>query len=240
MASVVSVPNLEVRSLNVSGVSRLENGDRLKRPEFHRRYLAMADVKKAELIEGIVYMPSPVRIQAHGRPHQMINTWLGTYWAGTPGTDCGGNTSLLLDLDNEPQPDACLRVVESLGGTSRVTEGDYLEGPPELIVEIAGSSANYDLHQKRAVYARSGVQEYAVWRTEDGAFDWWELMDGDYVEIASEGDEGTIHSRMFPGLLLNRKALLEGRLSDVLRDLHRAMESPEHEAFRSRLAAAGG
>ncbi len=133
----------------------------------------MPEVKKAELIEGTVYMPSPVRVQAHSRPHPMINTWLGTYWAHPPGTDCGNNASIFLDLDNEPQPDAYLRLTEAAGGKSRETASDYLEGPPELIVEIAASSASsassasYDLHQKKAVYARSDVQEYIAWRTED-------------------------------------------------------------------------
>ncbi|MEB3275024.1 MAG: hypothetical protein VKJ85_14675 [Prochlorothrix sp.] len=31
----------------------LENGDRLSRPEFERRYQAMSHLKKAELIEGV-------------------------------------------------------------------------------------------------------------------------------------------------------------------------------------------
>lgn len=194
---------------------RLENGDRLKRPEFHRRYQAMPEVKKAELIEGTVYMPSPVRVKAHSRPHQMINTWLGTYWARTPGTDCGDNASIFLDLDNEPQPDAYLRLTEAAGGKSRETRSDYLEGPPELIVEIAGSSASYDLHPKKAVYARSGVQEYVVWRTEEGALDWWELVEGEYTPLPKDA-VGRIQSRVFPGLILDVPALLAGDLRKVL------------------------
>lgn len=39
----------------------LENGDRLTRSEFERRYHAMSSVKKAELIEGMVYMFSVLR-----------------------------------------------------------------------------------------------------------------------------------------------------------------------------------
>ena len=38
----------------------LEHGDHLTREEFERRYEAMPHVRKAELIEGVVYMPSPV------------------------------------------------------------------------------------------------------------------------------------------------------------------------------------
>lgn len=109
----------------------LENGDRLPRPEFERRYAAMPQVKKAELIEGIVYMPSPVRVRQHGRPHALVMGWLSNYWAATPGVDLCDNTTVRLDLDNEPQPDALLRIE---GGTSRISEDDYIEGSPELVV----------------------------------------------------------------------------------------------------------
>ena len=50
----------------------LENGDRLSRHEFERCYTAMPNVKKAELIEGVVYVPSPVRSKSHGKPHAAI------------------------------------------------------------------------------------------------------------------------------------------------------------------------
>src|SRR6478672_945884 len=87
-------------------VPPLDHGDRLTRPEFERRYDAMPGLKKAELIEGTVYMPSPVRHGHHSRPHASLMAWLGQYWMVTPGIDVGDNGSLRLDLDNEPQPDA--------------------------------------------------------------------------------------------------------------------------------------
>lgn len=40
-------------------VPPLENGDRLSRAEFERRYAAMPHVKNAELINQTVYMSSP-------------------------------------------------------------------------------------------------------------------------------------------------------------------------------------
>src|SRR3954471_14731961 len=92
-------------------VPELENGDRLTRSEFERRYESMMDLKKAELIEGIVYMPSPVRHGRHGHPHNHVSTWLGVYEAGTPGVEAGDNATIRLDLDNEPQPDAYLIIV---------------------------------------------------------------------------------------------------------------------------------
>ena len=133
----------------------LENGDRLTRSDFEQRYDAMPHVKKAELIEGIVYMPSPVRVRSHGKPHGQIMGWIGMYSAATPGVDFADNTTLRLDPDNEPQPDAMLWIDAAAGGHARVSDDDYLEGSPELIVEVAASSASYDLHVKREVYRRA-------------------------------------------------------------------------------------
>lgn len=215
-------------------VPKLQNGDCLTRPEFHRRYLAMPELKKAELIEGVVYMPSPVRVKAHSRPHQVINTWLGTYWISTPGTDCCDNGSVFLDFDNEPQPDACLRIVEAAGGSSRIRADDYLEGPPELIVEIAASSVSYDLHQKKEAYRRNGVCEYAVWRTEDQALDWWKLEQGEYVPLQPD-DAGRLCSSVFPGLVLDVPALLADRLPDVLTSLQQGIASAGHAQFVAQL-----
>ncbi|MDR5639075.1 Uma2 family endonuclease, partial [Thermosynechococcus sp. PP42] len=141
----------------------LESGDRLTRDEFERRYAAMPQLKKAELIEGIVYVASPLRYRSHGQPHLFLITWLGTYCAATPGVEAADAPTIRLDADNEPQPDAILRL--SHGGRSRITADDYIEGAPELVVEIAASSAAYDLHDKLRVYRRNGVQEYLVWCT---------------------------------------------------------------------------
>lgn len=163
----------------------LENGDRLTRRKFERRYAAMPQVKKAELkaelIEGIVYMASPRCYRRHGQPHLFITTWLGTYCAATPGVSAADASTVRLDADNEPQPDAILRLEQ--GGTSRISDDDYLEGVPELVVEVAASSASYDLHDKLRVYRRNGVQDYIVWRTDDRQLDWFDLQAGDYQPL---------------------------------------------------------
>ena len=129
-------------------VPSLEPGDRLTRDEFERRYQAMPELKKAELIEGVVYMPSPVRVRRHGRPHARIITWLGHYEAKTPGVEVADNTTARLDLDNEPQPDAMLYIAPECGGQVRIGPEDYIEAAPELVVEVASSSASYDRHTK--------------------------------------------------------------------------------------------
>ncbi len=156
----------------------LEHGDTLTRDEFERRYHAMPNVKKAELIEGRVYMPSPVRRKNHCEPDSTLITWLGVYRAATPGVRAANNGTVRLDEYNEPQPDADLRIDEACGGQSRVSADDYLEGAPELAVEIAASSAVYDLREKQEVYRRNGVREYIVWHTVTKQVHWFSLEAG--------------------------------------------------------------
>jgi Uma2 family endonuclease len=214
----------------------LEPGDRLTRAEFERRYDAMPQLKKAELIEGVVYMPSPVRYRHHGLPTRFLSTWLGTYQAATPGIGGGDNSTIRLDLDNEPQPDLCLFIDPLFGGMVRITADDYLEGALDLAVEVASSSASYDLNVKLDVYRRNGIQEYLVWRVLDGAIDWFQLGEGQYHR-QSPGADGFLHSAVFPGLWLDPAALLAADLARVLAVLQTGTASPEHAAFVAKLAA---
>ena len=175
----------------------LESGDRLTRAEFERRYAAMPHIQKAELIEGVVHMPSPVRHTTHGRPHFYLITWLGAYCAATPGVDASDNATLRLDWRNEVQPDVLLRLAVEAGGHSRISEDGYVEGAPELAIEVASSSAAIDLYAKKEIYERSGVQEYLVWRTLDEQLDWFELSEGEYVPLEPD-EQGILRSRVFP------------------------------------------
>lgn len=206
----------------------LENGDRLSRIEFERRYTAMPKVKKAELIERIVYIGSPVRARSHGQPHAAIMALLSAYWIATPGVDIGDNSTVRLDLDNEPQPDALLRI-ES-GGRSLVSDDDYVEGSPELIVEIAASSAAYDLHDKKQVYRRNGVQEYVVWQIYENKLDWFSLTEGVYVPLQPD-DNGVVRSLVFPGLWLSIPLLLAGEMAKAIAVLQSGLNSSEHAQF---------
>ncbi len=219
----------------LSSAPPLRHGDRLTRAEFHRCYEAMPHVKKAELIEGVVYMPTAVRVD-HGKPHAAIMTWLGGYWAATFGVELHDNVSVRLDEYNEVQPDALLRLDSALGGRSRVTHDQYLAGAVELIAEISGSSAPRDLGQKLEVYRRSGVQEYIVWQIYEDQLTWFELHEGQYVPLTPDED-GIVHSHVFPGLCLDVQAMLEGDLRQVMAGLQRGLASPEHAAFVERLSA---
>jgi Uma2 family endonuclease len=213
-------------------VPLLENGDRLTRPEFERRYSAMPHVKKAELIEGVVYMPSPVRYEGHGRQHYGLTGWLVMYSASTPGVEGADNTTVRLDLDNEPQPDLLLRLVED--GQSRVAADGFLDGAPELAAEIASSSTAYDLHQKLDTYRRHGVREYIVWQTLDNIIHWFVLREGRYERLLSDA-AGVYKSEVFPGLWLDSTAMTQGDLAIVLSVLGEGLAAPEHQEFVARM-----
>jgi Uma2 family endonuclease len=220
----------------VGTVPYLENGDRLSRAEFERRYGAMSELKKAELVEGVVHVPSPVRFAVHGVPHSLVVTWLGVYSAATPGVQLADNATVRLDQDNELQPDVLLRLTETSGGRSRVDEDGFLEGPPELVVEVAASSASIDRHAKFHVYRRNGVGEYLIWQVLEGRVEWFVLRDGEYVPLPAD-DRGVIHSRRFPGLRLAVPALVAGDLAKVLAEQQAGLGTPEHRQFISALSA---
>ena len=204
------------------------------RDEFERRFDAMPDLKKAELIGGIVYIGSPVRALAHGGPHAAAVSWLTVYRASTPGVLSFDNASVRLGLDDMPQPDTALLIDRDRGGQATISADDYIEGGPELVVEVAASSVGLDLHAKLDLYRRHGVREYLTWRVLDGAFDWRVLRDGQY-ELLATGADGLHRSETFPGLWLDPSALLRGDLAAVLDVLRRGVESPEHAAFVARL-----
>ncbi|MFQ3618365.1 MAG: Uma2 family endonuclease [Cyanobacteriota bacterium] len=212
----------------------LESGDRLTRPEFERRYAAAPHIQKAELIEGIVYVASPLRFQQHAEPHSRLTTWLGTYVAFTPGTQSGIEPTVRLDLDNEPQPDIVLIVDEAAGGRARLTTDGYLEGTPELVVEIAASSAAIDLGNKLQAYRRNGVSEYLVWQAFENELAWFQLVEGNYQRLEPDAS-GVIRSVRFPGLWLAVDALLNNQMARVLAVLQEGLQSAEHAAFVEEL-----
>jgi Uma2 family endonuclease len=225
----------------------LENGDRLTREEFERRYNAMPHVKKAELINGVVYIvatdssngvpgvSSPVRFRRHANPHFRLSGWLVHYQGMTPGTDGADNSTLRLPSQtNETQPDLCLRIQHECGGQSRLSEDDFVEGTPELIVEVAASSATYDLHDKLDAYRRHGAREYLVWRVEEKAIDWFILHRRKLKPLLPQHD-GILRSETFPGLWLDSGAMIRDDYKKWFEVLQNGLTSPEHAAFVARL-----
>lgn len=197
----------------------LESGDHLTRDEFHRRYLEHPEIR-AELVEGVVFVSSPVSLQ-HAEPHSTAVTWIGTYRIRRPGLRSADNITLLLPTGDEVQPDVCLyrppplgrvRFVERREGKEKVS---YLEGVPELVFEVAASSASYDLHSKKRAYERAGVPEYIVWQIYERGITWFRLVDGRYVEVQPDAN-GVIESAVFPGLRLAVAKLLAGDDAGVI------------------------
>lgn len=179
-------------------------------------------------------MPSPVHFADHAERHGQIVGWLVVYCAATPGVRLGDNATVRLDWSNEVQPDALLRLDPEAGGNSRISPDDYVEGAPELIAEIASSSASRDMHDKLRVYCRNRVQEYLVWQIYDRRVDWLAWYEGEYVSLPADV-EGVVHSQVFPGLWLDVPALLDGNLAQVLAVLQKGLATPEHAAFVERL-----
>ena len=239
MATSVLAPMPARRERARSNVPPLENGAHLSASEFLRRFEAMPEVKKAELIDGIVYMTSPVRIDQHGEPDNLIQTWLGTYSIATPGVRAATNSTTRLSADDVPQPDGLLRILPECGGQAQLDAKGYLQGAPELAVEVAASTASLDVREKLASYRRAGVREYLVWRTEDEAVDWWALEEDEYRALPRTA-EGILCSKLFPGLWLDAQALITGDGARLMAKLQDGLLSAEHVAFVARLQKRSG
>ena len=214
----------------------LENGDLLTRAEFERRYTAMPKLKKAELIEGIVYMASPLRFEPHAEPHADLMGWLWNYKIATPGVRLGDNPTVRLDVDNEPQPDAVLIIDTKYGGQTRLSDDGYIEGAPEFVAEISASTATIDLRDKKRVYRRNGVKEYLVWQVINHRIDWFFLQEGEYISLTPDA-EGIIRSQVFPGLWLSVSALLAGDMPQVIATLQSGISSAIHQQFVQQLTS---
>jgi Uma2 family endonuclease len=236
MASVTDVSRAEDGGTNHAHapLPPLTNGDHLTQAEFLRRYSAMPDLHNAELVEGVVYTPSPVTHKHHGAPHFALITWLGLYQVHTPGIEGGDNSTLRLDDRNAPQPDSFLVILPTHGGQVRFDADGYIIGAPELVAEVAATSAAIDLNAKKTAYLRNGVREYIVWRVFDRTIDWFVARDGRFDRL-SPGEGGRLESRVLPGLWLDPDALIGGDRMSVDRVARQGIATPEHAAFVARL-----
>ncbi|MEX0782080.1 MAG: Uma2 family endonuclease [Dehalococcoidia bacterium] len=195
----------------------LENGASFSSTqEFMEAYERTEASMKAELVEGIVYIRErPDAI--HGEASAALAGWLGQHVVDRPHLRPSLNATVLLDERNVVQPDLHMRVLSS---SRNRRAGPYLEGPPELVGEVAFSSASIDLHQKLETYRTHGVLEYIVWRVYDDAIDWFWLNEGAYERLQPDR-RGVVESRVFPGLRLAIPAMLKGDLKAVLAELQR-------------------
>jgi Uma2 family endonuclease len=210
----------------------LEAGDHLDQATFHQRYKSMPAGFRAELIGGVVIVPSPLKPE-HGEYHALVMMWLGTYWVATPGTRVRDNATAILGDTSEPQPDAALIIDPAYGGQTGYSEDGYAIGPPELIVEVASSSEAMDLNAKRRDYEQAGVLEYVVVVLRQRAVRWFSLHEGAYREVVP--DNRIFKSATFPGLWLAAEALLQLDGATMIDTLSQGLAIPEHKAFVQQL-----
>jgi Uma2 family endonuclease len=212
----------------------LENGDHLDQATFHARYEAMPEDCRAELVGGIVYMASPQKFP-HSNAQRLMVRWLDEYAEATPGTGALVNNTQILGPNSEPEPDGCLFIAPECGGQVRIDDNEYLNGAPELIVEVSSSTESIDLNRKKFDYQKAGVREYVVLALRTQQVFWFVRQRGKYKEVPLPAD-GIFRSRVFPGLWLDAEAMLASDRRRVLAALKRGLASPEHAAFEAKFA----
>jgi Uma2 family endonuclease len=232
-----TIPPDDVAPEDRDRIPPLVNGDHLTADEFRRRYHAMGDGVRAELIGGVVYMEkrmaSPVNNRKHGKPHATLCGSFTYYLAKTSGLEYGTDATVRLDDLREPQPDLFLALPPHMGGGAHEDEEGYIVGVPELVCEVSATSERRDLHQKLDDYRHVGVKEYLVWRTVGRRIDWFELRDGEYT--AKQPDAGLLKSSVFPGLWLDADAVMRHDLAAVFKAIEAGCSTPEHADFAARV-----
>ncbi len=213
-------------------VPPLVAGERLDRATFHARYEAMPPRTRAELIGGIVDMPSPVG-PGHAKFVYELTGWVSHYSRGVPGLEGGCDATFFLDDQSEVQPDIHVRVLPEFGGRTR-QEGGYLAGAPELVIEVAHSSRPKDLGPKFEDYRRTGVLEYLVVTLDPEEIHWFGRR-GDRLEPIPPGPDRVFRSEIFPGLWLDPGALFARDLARLAATLDLGRATPEHADFVTRM-----
>ncbi|MFT3878951.1 MAG: Uma2 family endonuclease [Gemmatales bacterium] len=208
----------------------LYDGQRLDRETFHRLYEASPELKRVQLIEGIVHMPSPMRFVQHANPQTCINGWLFCYSSQTPGVRNGGSATLKIDTENEFEPDGMLFYDQ---GQLVIADDGYLEGVPELVVEVSASTISVDSKEKFRVYEKQGVKEYLLWNTQADTITWFARNKNKFVAM-KPNRAGIIQSKTFPGLWLDVAAMLEGDLTQVMKTLNEGLTSGPHVKYVKR------
>lgn len=232
----MSSRTLKQRKRNEQGVPLLRAGDRLSQPEYHRRYEAYPADTRFELVGGIVYMMAPAGFE-HGRSGYDITGIFWAYERDTPGVVGATGPTVILGDTSEPEPDLVLMIAPDHGGRTRlkqINHKHYIEGPPELVVEVAHSTVSFDLNAKRKDYLRGGVLEYIVICLPEPSVKWFDLQQDDELPL---GENGVLRSKAFPGLWIDTLALLNRNSGLLMKTLQRGIDSGEHQEFVARLAA---
>lgn len=210
----------------------LIEGQRLDQPTFHALYEAMPPGTRAELVGGVVYMPSPVG-RAHGKAQVPVIVWLSYYAENTPGAEVLDNATTILGWKSELQPDGLLRVLPERGGRTSNERG-FVRGAPELIIEVSKATRYVDLGPKLADYEQAGVLEYVVRALDPDEVFLFRQEQGTLIERPLDED-GLYRLTSFPGLWLDPQALIEGDTRRLRAVVDLGLATPEHAEFVARL-----
>ncbi len=234
---MTAMPSLDLirKAVDVPYVPPFQSGDEMDQPTFHALYETAPSGFRAELVGGIVYMPSPVS-RPHAAPHGILSTWLGVYCSETDGTEFLPDATMIMSNDDEPQPDLSLIVSPDIGGQTSVSAKQYLVGAPELAIEVAHSTASTDLHSKKRSYERYGVRDYIVVVTKSQTVYWFTRRGAKFAALAADR-YGIFKSRVFPGLWLDPSALFERSPKRLLATLRLGLATSEHARFAAKLQA---
>lgn len=214
----------------------LKEGECLTKEEFLRRCEASDEYERAELLEGVVYLnAAAINRRNHGRPQNIVSAWLDEYERWTPHVLVLSPSTMELNGEDLPEPDAMMVIDHPTFGSSSEADDGSMVGPAELVIEIAASTKRKDLHVKKRIYQQAGVKEYMVWRTTERAVDWFVLEHDRYASLAPDSADGLYKSCVFPGLWLDTQALLAMEKSRVIDRLQPGLQSPEHTAFVEKL-----
>ena len=219
-------------------VPPFENGDCMDQKAFHALYEKTPHGFKAELIGGVVHMASPVS-KPHGRTHRRLCRWLDGYVDETPGVEGYDNTTNIQGEKSEPQPDLTLIVEPEYGGLTGEDSKGCIVGPAELVIEIAHSSVSIDRHAKFRDYERVGVREYMIVITKSERIEWYGRGKKGFESISPEGD-GTVRSRVFPGLWLDPAGIFARSSKRLLAVLNEGLATEELAKFAAKLQKAAG
>ena len=212
----------------------LSPGDHMTLEEFLDRWNQMPDLKRAELIEGTVYMPSPVSLR-HMSLDSRVQGLCSLYAMQTRGLQAGTNGTWLMAKSSAPQPDCSICILPEFGGRLTVKDG-LASGTPEFVAEVCHSSRAYDLGPKLALYQSAGVDEYLAVLVEGRRFEWRVLVNGSYELLTP--DAGVYRSRTLPGLWIDSTAFWNDDSPVLLQTLEQGLASQEHADFVARLAQA--
>lgn len=214
----------------------LEHGERLTRAEFERRYRPRPDIKKVELLEGVVHLKPATATQQYANHHAILKSWLEMYLVSTPGVRAAHNYRLRLDEQSEPQPDFCVWIEDICGGQTEILPDGFLQGVPELIIEVAPDSTSYELREKYHTYRRAGVQEYLVLQVQGQKSGWFAWSQGEYFPLFPN-NKGVLQSQAFAGLWFAAAAFWQGEGTDLKAALRQGLITTQHADFVEQLAA---